>query len=290
MTSASLQQATSAVISPRRRFSELLRHPLPLGGAALLALIVLISLVGPMIVQNDPLTVNMAERLQSPSWKYPLGTDAMGRCLFTRLALGAQYTLGITALVVAAIIGIGIPSGLWSGYKGGRLDAFIMRFNDGITALPEFILAIAIAGFLGSSLTHLMIAIVAVKWTGYARIVRSVVLSEKEKEYVLAARVGGCSTWKIMWRHLTPQIMPPVLVLAALDVGKVILTISSLSYLGLGAQPPTPEWGAMLNDGRPYFQSAPELMLIPGAAIFLVVMACNLVGDGLRDIFDVKGS
>jgi peptide/nickel transport system permease protein len=183
---------------------------------------------------------------------------------------------------------IGIPAGLISGYTGGRLDAFFMRLADGLVALPEFILAIAVAGFIGPSLKNLMLSVVLIKWISYARIVRGIVLSEREREYVLAARVGGCSTWKLLHRHLLPQIVSPVLVLAALDIGKVILIISSLSYLGLGAQPPAPEWGAMLNDGRPYFQTAPELMIYPGAAIMVLVLACNLIGDGLREALDPK--
>jgi peptide/nickel transport system permease protein len=163
-----------------------------------------------------------------------------------------------------------------------------MRIADGLLALPEFILAIAIAGFLGPSLTNLMISVVLVKWISYTRVVRGIILSEREKEYVLAAKVGGSPTWKIISRHLLPQIISPVLVLAALDIGKVILIISSLSYLGLGAQPPAPEWGAMLNDGRPYFQTFPHLMIYPGIAIFIVVLSCNLIGEGLRDKLDVK--
>ncbi|OYD07324.1 nickel transporter permease [Paludifilum halophilum] len=259
------------------------RKPLLLIGTGMLISVLLISLVGPFLVPNDPLAVNMSERLQPPSEKYPLGTDHMGRCLFSRLAVGAQTTLGITALVIFSVIVIGIPVGLISGYAGGRLDAVLMRIVDGLIAFPEFVLAIAVAGFLGPSLINLMLSIVLVKWVRYARVVRGIVLSEREKEYVLAARVGGCSSWKILYRHLLPQILSPVLVLAALDVGTVILIISSLSYLGLGIQPPNPEWGAMLNDGRSYFQTFPELMFYPGSAILWVVLACNLIGDGLRD-------
>lgn len=262
--------------------------PMTLLGIFLLTVILIITIIGPFFVPNDPLTANMADRLASPSLNYPLGTDHMGRCIFSRLVIGSQATLGITALVIATVILIGIPMGLLSGYIGGRFDSFIMRMADGLIALPEFILAIAIAGFLGPSLTNLMISVVLVKWISYTRVVRGIVLSEREKEYVLAAKVGGSPTWKIITRHLVPQIISPVLVLAALDVGKVILIISSLSYLGLGAQPPAPEWGAMLNDGRPYFQTFPELMIYPGMAIFIVVLSCNLIGEGLRDKFDVK--
>lgn len=262
--------------------------PMTLLGIFFLTVILIITIIGPFLVPNDPFSANMAERLASPSLTYPLGTDHMGRCIFSRLVIGSQATLGITALVIATVILIGIPIGLLSGYIGGRLDSFVMRMADGLIALPEFILAIAIAGFLGPSLTNLMISVVLVKWISYTRVVRGIVLSEREKEYVLAAKVGGCPTWKIITRHLLPQIISPVLVLATLDVGKVILIISSLSYLGLGAQPPAPEWGAMLNDGRPYFQTFPELMIYPGMAIFIVVLSCNLIGEGLRDKLDVK--
>ncbi|MFG6494690.1 ABC transporter permease subunit [Fictibacillus sp. UD] len=257
-------------------------------GLSFLTLILLLTFIGPFIVPNDPFTANMSVRLSSPSLTYPLGTDHMGRCILSRLIIGSQSTLGITGLVVLTVIMIGIPIGLVTGYRGGRIDTVFMRFADGLLALPEFILAIAIAGFLGPSLTNLMMSIVLVKWIGYTRVVRGIVISERTKEYVLAAKVGGSSDWKIMRRHLLPQIISPVLVLATLDIGKVILIISSLSYLGLGAQPPAAEWGAMLNDGRPYFQTAPELMIYPGLAIFFVVFSFNLMGEGLRDKFDVK--
>jgi len=276
--------------SPIRRntWRSMLRDPMTALGTGILAIIILLTLIGPFIVPNDSLAVKMSERLQSPSWQYPLGTDHLGRCIFSRLVAGAKTTLGISAFVIISVTLIGIPVGLLSGYVGGRVDALLMRLVDGVGALPEFILAIAISGFLGPSLTNLMLSIVLVKWIGYARVVRSIVLSEREKEYVLAARVAGCSTWTVLWRHLLPQIISPVVVLAALDIGKIILIISALSYLGLGAQPSAPEWGAMLNDGRPYFQTVPELMIYPGVAIMLVVVSCNLISDGLRHILDVR--
>lgn len=275
----------TAQIPMKSRFHH---QPLTVVGCLLLVLIGMVALIGPWIIPNDPLAADMGKRLLSPSVQYPLGTDHLGRCIFSRLISGARITLGITAFVVSTVALIGIPVGLLSGYLGGRLDSLVMRIVDGMAALPEFIVAIAIAGFLGPSLTNLMLSIVLVKWIGYARVVRGIVLSEREKEYILAAKAGGSGTWKILWVHLLPQVASPVLVLAALDIGKVILTVSSLSYLGLGAQPPAAEWGAMLNDGRPYFQSKPELMIFPGAAILLVVLACNLIGDGLRDQLDKR--
>jgi len=272
----------------RKRWSRSRRSRLTTVGISILAVMVLLAFIGPLMVHNDPLTVNMSERLLAPSWQYPIGTDHLGRCLFSRLAAGAQTTLGIAALALAAVMIIGIPIGLLAGYKRGRADAVLMRIVDAIGAFPDFIMAIAFTGFLGPSLTNLMLSIILVNWIGYARVVRSIVLSEREKEYVLAARAAGCSSWTIIRRHLLPNIISPVIVLAALDIGKIILIIASLSYVGLGAQPPSPEWGAMLNDGRPYFQSNPSLMIYPGLAIMLVVISCNLISEGVRDRLDVK--
>ncbi|MGO4180064.1 nickel transporter permease [Paenibacillus sp. TAF43_2] len=271
-----------------KRNRSIRNHPLTVIGIAMLTLLVVIVMIEPLIWQNDPLTVNLSERLLAPSWQYPLGTDHLGRCLFTRLAVGAETTLGIAALTLAAAMIIGIPIGLLSGYKRGQFDIVLMRIVDAIGAFPEFILAIAFTGFLGPSLKNLMISIVVVSWINYARVVRGIVLSEREKDYVLAARAAGCSSWKLIWRHLLPHIISPIIVLAALDIGKIILIIASLSYVGLGAQPPSPEWGAMLNDGRPYFESNPSLMLYPGLAIMLVVASCNLISEGVRDRFDVR--
>ncbi|WP_163857441.1 nickel transporter permease [Paenibacillus elgii] len=287
MNEAPTTLASRHFMARRSAWRRMLRDPMSAVGIGLLAVLLLIILLGPYIVPNDPLTVKMAERLKPASLQYPLGTDHLGRCIFSRLVAGARTTLGFTGLVVLTVALIGLPLGLWSGYVGGRVDALLMRLVDGMGALPEFILAIALTGFLGPSLSNLMLSVVLVKWMGYARVVRSIVLSEREKEYVLAARVGGSGTWKVIGLHLLPHALSPVLVLAALDVGKIILTISSLSYLGLGAQPPAPEWGAMLNDGRAYFQTAPELMIYPGMAILLVVVACNLIGEGLRDLLDI---
>jgi peptide/nickel transport system permease protein len=276
---------TQLILSGQRLY----RDPIAIAGIFIILFVGLVVLAGPFLTSHNPVETNMSDRLLKPSSQYLLGTDHLGRDIFSRLIYGAQITLGIAGLVVAVILLIGVPVGLLSGYVGGRVDAILMRVVDGLIAFPEFILAIAIAGFLGPSLTNVMMAIVLVKWVGYARLVRGIVLSEKEKEYVLAARVGGCGPMTILVRHLLPQVYAPVLVLATLDIGKVILAISSLSFLGLGAQPPLPEWGAMLNDGRPYFQTHPSLMFLPGGAIMLVVLGCNLLGDGLRDVLDPKG-
>ncbi|MGF7032634.1 peptide/nickel transport system permease protein [Paenibacillus mucilaginosus] len=274
---------------PRRSLVlRMLRDPMTVAGLFILALLLGLALLGPLLVPNDPLAVNMAQRLQPPSLEYPLGTDSMGRCLFSRLAAGAQTTLGIPVMVLAMVMAIGIPAGLVAGYAGGRIDALLMRTVDGMSVVPDFLLVIAVSGFLGPSLNNLILSIVLINWCGYARLIRGIVLSEREKDYVLAARVAGGRVRTILWRHLLPQVVSPVLVYAALDMGKTILVISSMSYLGLGAQPPSPEWGAMLNDGRSYFQTHPELMIYPGMAILLVVVSFNLIGEGLRDLLDVR--
>jgi len=270
-------------------FKRLLRRPGIVAGLSILVLMVLLIVFGPLFVRNDPDLVNMAIRLQGPSLAYPLGTDQLGRCLFSRLVEGAGSTLGISSMVIVMVMLIGIPLGLLSGYIGGKVDTFIMRIVDGLSVLPDFLLVIAISGFLGPSMENMVVSIVLINWLGYARIVRGIVLSEREKDYIKAAEIAGGNAWIIVWRHLLPAVLSPVLVYAALDIGKTILVISSLSYLGLGAQPPSPEWGAMLNDGRPFFQTKPELMIYPGVAIMLVVIAFNLIGEGLRDGLDVRG-
>lgn len=270
-------------------FKRLARDPMTMIGIGIMTAILIMTLAGPFLISNDPLAVNMAARLLPPSLEYPLGTDHLGRCLLARLVAGAETTLGLSALMIIMVMLIGIPFGLLSGYCGGRVDAILMRMVDGLSVLPDFMLVIAISGFLGPSLQNMMLAIVCINWIGYARMVRGIVLSEREKEYVWAARVAGCSTWTILRRHLLPHIISPVFVFAALDIGKTILLISGLSYLGLGAQPPSPEWGAMLSDGRTYFQTAPELMIYPGMAIMLVVISLNLIGEGVRDMLDVRG-
>ncbi|WP_227521931.1 nickel transporter permease [Bacillus solitudinis] len=266
------------------------RDPLLMMGTAMMVFVILIIVFGPYVVQNDPYLMNMGLRLQPPSLTYPLGTDFFGRCIFSRIVVGAKVTVGIALLVLSAALLVGVPIGLLSGYIGGRFDAFFMRVVDGLIAFPDFILAIAIAGFLGPSLNNVVIAVIVVKWISYARLVRSGVIAEKEKDYVLAARLSGSRPSKIIMRHLVPQLAPQVIILASLDLGKIILIISSLSYLGIGAQPPTPEWGAMLNDARPYFQSQPSLMIYPGLAIMFVVLSCNLIGDGFREASDIKNS
>lgn len=262
---------------------------LRLGSAALFAaLLLLVYIYTAFILRYDPTLTDLGMRLQGSSPAHPLGTDHLGRDVLTRLMLGGQQTIGYSLLALAAALVIGTAAGMIAGYRGGWLDRSFMRIADGFLAFPDMIVVIVLSGLLGPGLHSIIIAIVMVKWVSYARVVRTTVITESRQDYMLAARVSGLSPARMLSRHLLPHIAGQVLVLASLDLGKVILLISSLSYIGLGVQPPTPEWGAMLNDSRSYFQLAPELMLYPGLAIVLVVLCVTILGDSLRDHYDVK--
>lgn len=250
--------------------------------------IITVGLLAPWLAPNDPLKISLNERLLEPGGRYLLGTDHLGRCMLSRIMHGTQVSLRTSFLVLVIIMSVGIFIGTLSGYIGGRLDSIVVSLIDVLLAFPGLILALAIVGMLGPSITNVMVSLAAVHWVGYARIVRGMVVSIKEKEYVLAARACGTTPPNIVLRHVLPNIISPVIVLATLDMGSIILTISGLSFLGLGAQPPMPEWGAMLNDGRPYMQIAPWLMIFPGLAILFAVLSFNLMGDGLRDILDAR--
>lgn len=267
---------------------KLFRDPTMVVGIFLAALLAGVIVFGGILVPHDPFQIKMDNRLQGASLEYWFGTDQLGRDVFSRIVYGAKLTIGLGVFAIMMAVSIGVPVGLLSGYIGGRVDAFLMRIVDGILSFPDFILAIAIAGMLGPSLTNVILAIVLVRWIVYARVVRGLVLVEKEKEYVLVSKVSHSSPIKTIRMHLLPQVLPDIIVMAAIDVGKVILLISAFSYIGLGAQPPIPEWGAMLNEGRTYFQVVPALMIYPGLAIVLTVLCCNLLGDGLKNYFDIR--
>ncbi|KUK36368.1 MAG: Binding-protein-dependent transport systems inner membrane component [Thermacetogenium phaeum] len=269
---------------------RLWQDKLALLGLVIILAVMAVAVFAPYIAPNDPVKVDLAQRLAPPGAPYPLGTDHLGRCLLSRLIYGTRPSLTTAALALSAIMLIGIPLGTLAGYCGGWVDNVIMRLVDVLLAFPGLILALVIAGMLGPGLLNVMLALSAVWWVGYARVIRGMVLSVKEKEFVLAARACGTSELGIISRHILPNVLSPVIVLATLDMGKLILAISGLSFLGLGAQPPTPEWGAMLNDGRPYLQVAPQLMIYPGLAIMTVVLAFNFLGDGLRDALDPRGT
>jgi peptide/nickel transport system permease protein len=271
-------------------FRRLVKDKLALVGLVIVSLIILVGVFAPYLMPNDPIQVSLEQRLASPSSEYPLGTDHLGRCLLSRLILGTRVSLSVSAIALIVILLISIPVGTISGYMGGWVDNLLMRFVDILLAFPNLILALVIAGMLGPGLLNVMLAVSVVGWVGYARVIRGLVLSVKEKEYIMAARASGTPEWAVIIRHILPNVLSPVIVLATLDIGSLVLSISGLSFLGLGAQPPTPEWGSMLNDGRSYMQVAPQLMVYPGMAIMIVVLAFNLLGDGLRDALDPRGS
>ena len=270
--------------------SKIMHDPAALGGLIIITLVVFTALFAPLLASHDPEPVSLSLRLLPPGDEFPLGTDALGRCLYSRLIFGARITLQYSLAVLVVIMLIGVPLGLLAGYKGGFIDTVIMRFADTILAFPNLILALVLIGLLGPGLFNVMLALALVSWVGYARVVRGMVFSIKEKEFIAAARVCGTPTLSLVWRHIMPNVLPPLAVLATLDLGKLILSIATLSFLGLGAQPPTPEWGAMINDARPFLQTVPRLMLAPGLAIALTVLGFNLLGDGLRDILDPRSS
>ncbi|MCF2720346.1 MULTISPECIES: nickel transporter permease [unclassified Paenibacillus] len=244
--------------------------------------------VVPFLAPQDPYRIQMGNRLQSISATHWLGTDHLGRDVLSRVIAGLRTTVGTSLLILAVSLVVGVPLGLLSGFIGGWMDRVFKRVVDAFMTLPDYIFAIVLSGLLGPGLVNLIFAVTAVKWVGYARLVRSTVLAEKQKDYISLSILAGTSSLRIVMRHILPHAIGNVLVLATLDIGKIILMIASLSFLGLGPQPPIPEWGTMLNEGRAYFQMAPHLMLVPGIAVVLTVLLANVFGDKLRDRYDVK--
>lgn len=257
-------------------------------GLVLLSVFTLAAVAAPLLAPHDPAAVDVVRKLAPPSTEFPLGTDHLGRDVLSRLLYGARISLGATVLAAFAIAATGLVLGTAAGFVGGVVDAVISRVIDVLLAFPGLLLALALTGVLGPNLRNLLFAVIVVSWAGYARVVRGAVLAERERSYVEAARATGASSSRIIVRHLLPNIVAPIVVLTTLDMAAILLGISALSFLGLGVQPPTAEWGAMLAEARPYLSRAPNLMLFPGLTIFLAALAFNLVGDGLRDALDPR--
>lgn len=249
-------------------------------------LLILICVFVPYIAPNNPLKTNMASSLQGSSSKFPLGTDNLGRCLLSRLLYGAVTSLKLTFWLVITVFIVGTTVGILAGYFGGIVDTIIMRLSDIFLAFPSIIFAIAIVGILGASSINTVMALVVVDWVKYARVTKSLVISIRKKDYIKAAKMGGAKEYQIIFKYILPNVIPSLVVMATMDLGTMMLQISSLSFLGLGAQPPTPEWGNMLNEGKDYMQTLPSLMIYPGIGIFVTVMIFNLLGDSMRDILD----
>lgn len=252
----------------------------------LAAVIVLIAIFAPQIATHDPGEAVLSNALAAPDGEHIFGTDALGRDVFSRVVYGTRISISATLILVAVVFLIGITLGIVAGYFGKAIDAVIMRIADTMIAFPDLILAIAIAGILGPSIVNSMVAIAVVSWTKYARLARSLVLKIKNRDYIAAAKTNGSRHRHILAKYMVPNALPTLVITAATDIGTIMLSLASLSFLGFGVTPGTPEWGYMLSEGRAYFQSAPWLLLYPGLAIFLVVVVFNLLGDSLRDVLD----
>ena len=291
---AESQQAATAlrVFKPRKRSVDFARtilrsYPGRIGGAVMLMMI-LLALVAPVVAPYDPLGQDIVDRLQSPSIHHLFGTDETGRDIFSRILYGSRISLTVGIVAVSIAMAIGVTLGLIAGYYGGLVDTLLMRVVDIMLAFPGFLLALAIIAMLGPSLRNAMIAVGIGSSTGFARLVRGSVLSVKENDYVMAAHVVGAPNGRIMRSHVLPNALTPIIVLATLELPASILVAASLSFLGLGAQPPSPEWGAMLVDGRSYIQTAWWLITFPGIAIFVTVLGFNLFGNALQDALNPR--
>ncbi|WP_119822031.1 nickel transporter permease [Halalkaliarchaeum desulfuricum] len=255
-------------------------------GGSIVAVLTIVAVLGPVVSPYDPTAQVLDSRLAAPSLAHPLGTDALGRDVATRLVYGARVSLVLALVATAVRLGVGTAVGLVAGYAGGVVDAALMRLVDIQLAFPGLVLALVVAGVLGPSLTNVLIALSVVGWASYARVVRANVLAVKDRAFVESAQLYGTPPRRVARRHLMPNVVNPVLVLATMNLGSIVLTAAGLSFLGLGAQPPTPEWGTMIAGGREYLRTAPWLVTAPGVAIMVTVIGCNVFGDGLRDVLD----
>ena len=268
-----------------RRF---LHRPVAVAGLAVIVLFVAVAVFAPLIAPYDPVATSWSAIRKAPSLAHWMGTDENGRDVLSRVVFGARASLlaGVVSVVIAA--GIGVPAGLLAGFSGGWIDALLSRIVDAMLACPFLILAIALAAFLGPDLTNAMIAIGVSTAPRFMRVSRAATLDASSNDYVEAARAIGNPGWRVAVRHVLPNIVPPVMVQGTLAIATAIIAEASLSFLGLGQQPPAPSWGSMLNSAQRFLSQAPWLAVFPGLAIFLVVLSFNLVGDGLRDALDPR--
>lgn len=264
------------------------KNKLAIIGAVILLLLILAAIFAPQLVPYNPLEQKVIEGLNPPSAAHWFGQDKLGRDIFSRMIYGSRISIWVGLATVSISLSIGMAVGAISGYYGGFVDELFMRLVDILMAFPGILLAIAMVAVLGPGLNHVILALCLIGWVGYARLVRGQVLFLRELDYVTAARALGAKPARIIVSHLIPNLLAPVIVEATFGMAGAILAEASLSFLGLGAQPPTPSWGAMLNDGRDYLLVAPHHTTFPGLVIMLVVLGFNFVGDGLRDYFDVK--
>ncbi len=282
-----------AVVAPadspsRRAWRRLLARRAAVFGLAIVLLAVALALLAPWVAPYDPLQTSFTLVRKAPSATHWFGTDEVGRDILARVVWGARASLAAGVISVAIAIGIGVPLGMLAGYVGGLTDALISRITDAMLACPFLILAIALAAFLGPSLTNAMIAIGITATPIFVRLARGQVIAVRSEDYVEAARTVGNPPWRILARHIGPNIAPPIIVQATLAIAAAIIAEASLSFLGLGQQPPAPSWGSMLNIAQRFLVQAPWMAIYPGLAIFVTVLAFNLLGDGLRDALDPR--
>ncbi len=285
----SLRERLSLSEDTRIMFKRLLRNPTAAAGLLIVVMMAFIAVAAPVIAPYDPNKVDTKNRLQPPSRDHLFGTDQLGRDLFSRVVYGSRISLTIAMLAVAVTAMIGVPIGLVSGYYGGKIDEVLMRITDMFMAFPRLVLALAFAAALGPSLYNTIIAISLAYWTVYARLVRGIALQTKNEAFIEAAIAAGASTLRIIFKHVFPMVTAPLLVQATLDFGATILLAAGLGFLGLGAQPPTPEWGVMVSEGRQFLVTGEWwISFFPGLFILLTALGFNLLGDSLRDITDVR--
>ncbi len=267
------------------------RRPLPLSlvfGVGAVLLIVLVAILGPYMAPYDPVNGDMMSSLSAPSWSHLMGTDLYGRDMFSRVLYGARIALGLSVSVVVLALVFGTLCGLVAGFFGGLIETILMRIVDVVISFPSIVLVIAVLAALGQSLFTIIVAIAVVDWTTYARLIHSQVLSVRERDFVEACRACGMSSMRILLRHILPNVILAAVVYATLDVCQVILAISSLSFLGLGAQPPTPDWGYMINEGRGFPSLAWWISTFPGLAVLVTGLAFSFLGDGLADTLNTR--
>ncbi len=264
------------------------KQPLGMIGLTVLLLEILVAVFAPFIVSSSPTDQQLTEKLQPPSFKHIMGTDNLGRDVFSRIIYGGRNTLGGAMLALIILTLLGVIIGGFAGYVGGVIEQVLMRMTDAMLSFPYLVLALGLAAAFSPSLLTVVVAVSVTWWGHYARVIRGMVMGIREAPYVEAAKALGVGNLRILRTHVFPNIIPPILVLSTLDLGLIVLAVAALSYLGLGIQPPSPEWGMMLNEARLFMFMAPHLMIIPGAMIFITVLAANLLGDALRDAFDPR--
>lgn len=254
----------------------------------MLGFIVLGSIFAPYIATHNPYEPNMLVRLQGPSWQHFLGTDALGRDMFSRILYGGRASILLSLISSVLALGTGVLVGVIGGYYGGRIDSFLTIISNIFQGIPSSCFMIAIAGIFGASIYSLVLALVITSWAGFSRIVRSQVMQLAKEPFVAGLRCLGCGDFRILWRHILPNLAHKLMILFTIRLGRGVLAIAGLSFLGLGVQPPTPDWSVMINDAMLYYRSSPHLIIVPGFFVFALIYSCNVIGEYLRDVFDVK--